>query len=79
MKRNRSNNYVQKDVHSPLANYTNQFKTVQDYTGISVNSFKGFQDVLKGFGQALDEGNKSNNTYLEGFNNFQKCKLIIIC
>ncbi|MCI4601809.1 hypothetical protein MRS84_22995, partial [Escherichia coli] len=45
---------------------------VQDYTGISVNSFKGFQDVLKGFGQALDEGNKSNNTYLEGFNNFQK-------
>ncbi|HFK1428142.1 MULTISPECIES: type VII secretion protein EsaA [Bacillus cereus group] len=61
-----------KDVHSPLENYTNQFKTVQDYTGISVNSFKGFQDVLKGFGQALDEGNKSNNTYLEGFNNFQK-------
>ncbi|MED1380727.1 type VII secretion protein EsaA [Bacillus mycoides] len=61
-----------KDVHSPLANYTNQFKTVQDYTGISVNSFKGFQDVLKGFGQTLDEGNKSNNTYLEGFNNFQK-------
>ncbi|MGE6536581.1 type VII secretion protein EsaA [Bacillus luti] len=61
-----------KDVHSPLANYTNQFKTVQDYTGISVNSFKGFQDVLKGFGQALDEGNKSNNTYVEGFNNFQK-------
>ncbi|MGG5780634.1 type VII secretion protein EsaA [Bacillus albus] len=61
-----------KDVHSPLANYTNQFKTVQDYTGISVNNFKGFQDVLKGFGQALDEGNKSNNTYLEGFNNFQK-------
>ena len=61
-----------KDVHSPLANYTNQFKTVQDYTSISVNSFKGFQDVLKGFGQALDEGNKSNNTYLEGFNNFQK-------
>ncbi|GAB6500354.1 hypothetical protein bcgnr5404_26920 [Bacillus luti] len=61
-----------KDVHSPLANYTNQFKTVQDYTGISVNSFKGFQDVLKGFGQALDEGNKSNNSYVEGFNNFQK-------
>ncbi|WP_283750087.1 type VII secretion protein EsaA [Bacillus cereus] len=61
-----------KDVHSPLANYTNQFKIVQDYTGVSVNSFKGFQDVLKGFGQVLDEGNKSNNTYLEGFNNFQK-------
>lgn len=61
-----------KDIHSPLANYTNQFKTVQDYTGVSVNSFKGFQDVLKGFGQALDEGNKSNSTYLDGFNNFQK-------
>ncbi|PFQ48879.1 type VII secretion protein EsaA [Bacillus cereus] len=61
-----------KDIHSPLANYTNQFKTVQDYTGVSVNSFKGFQDVLKGFGQALDEGNKSNNTYLDGFNNYQK-------
>ncbi|MGN4777837.1 type VII secretion protein EsaA [Bacillus cereus group sp. MYBK15-1] len=61
-----------KDIHSPLANYTSQFKTVQDYTGVSVNSFKGFQDVLKGFGQALDEGNKSNSTYLDGFNNFQK-------
>ncbi|MGU3370784.1 type VII secretion protein EsaA [Bacillus mycoides] len=71
-KGNTQTNMYKKDVHSPLANYTNQFKTVQDYTGISVNSFKGFQDVLKGFGQTLDEGNKSNNTYLEGFNNFQK-------
>ncbi|WP_412675776.1 type VII secretion protein EsaA, partial [Bacillus mycoides] len=71
-KGNTQTNIYKKDVHSPLANYTNQFKTVQDYTGISVNSFKGFQDVLKGFGQTLDEGNKSNNTYLEGFNNFQK-------
>ncbi|MEK7016889.1 type VII secretion protein EsaA [Bacillus sp. FSL R9-9410] len=71
-KGNTQTNMYKKDVHSPLGNYTNQFKTVQDYTGISVNSFKGFQDVLKGFGQTLDEGNKSNNTYLEGFNNFQK-------
>ncbi|QWI72771.1 type VII secretion protein EsaA [Bacillus mycoides] len=71
-KGNTQTNIYKKDVHSPLANYTNQFKTVQDYTGISVNSFKGFQDVLKGFGLALDEGNKSNNTYLDGFNNFQK-------
>ncbi|QWU44869.1 type VII secretion protein EsaA [Bacillus sp. NP247] len=71
-KGNTQTTMYKKDVHSPLANYTNQFKTVQDYTGISVNSFKGFQDVLKGFGQTLDEGNKSNNTYLEGFNNFQK-------
>ncbi|PGZ64807.1 type VII secretion protein EsaA [Bacillus cereus] len=71
-KGNTQTTMYKKDVHSPLANYTNQFKTVQDYTGVSVNSFKGFQDVLKGFGQALDEGNKSNNTYVEGFNNFQK-------
>ncbi|MDM5188340.1 type VII secretion protein EsaA [Bacillus sp. DX4.1] len=60
------------DVHSPLANYTNQFKTVQDYTGVSVNSFKGFQDVLNRFEQTIDEGAKSNMSYLNGFGDFQK-------
>ncbi|MBJ8027228.1 type VII secretion protein EsaA [Bacillus cereus group sp. N21] len=59
------------DVHSPLANYTQQFKTVQDYTGVSVNSFKGFEGVLQRFGQTIDEGAKSNATYLGGFDNLQ--------
>ncbi|WP_257149340.1 type VII secretion protein EsaA [Bacillus pseudomycoides] len=59
------------DVHNPLANYTQQFKTVQDYTGVSVNSFKGFEGVLQRFGQTIDEGAKSNATYLGGFDNLQ--------
>ncbi|PGF06069.1 type VII secretion protein EsaA [Bacillus pseudomycoides] len=59
------------DVHSPLANYTQQFKTVQDYTGVSVNSFKGFEGVLQRFGQTIDEGAKSNATYLGGFDSLQ--------
>ncbi|WP_410982332.1 type VII secretion protein EsaA [Bacillus cereus] len=59
------------DVHSPLANYTKQFETVQDYTGVSVDSFKGFQGVLQRFGQTIDEGAKSNVSYLDGFGNLQ--------
>ncbi|MDH2921239.1 type VII secretion protein EsaA [Bacillus cytotoxicus] len=62
------------NIHSPLANYTNQFKTVQDYTGASVDSFKGFQGVLQRFGQTIDEDAKWNHTYLEEFNNLQNLK-----
>ncbi|MBC8829915.1 type VII secretion protein EsaA, partial [Escherichia coli] len=36
-----------KDVNNPLSSYTKQFKTVQDYTGTSKESFQGFQDIMK--------------------------------
>lgn len=60
------------NVNSPLSNYTQQFKTVQDYTGMSKDSFKGLQDVLKGFGTGLAEGTKVNETYFQSLEKLAK-------
>lgn len=62
------------EVHSPLAGYTQQFKSVQDQTGVSKNSFKGLQEILNGFGNNLNEGMKSNQTYQTTFGDFNKMK-----
>lgn len=60
------------NVNSPLSNYTQQFKTVQDYTGMSKDSFKGLQDILKGFGTGLMEGTKVNETYFQSLEKLAK-------
>ncbi|EUJ41235.1 hypothetical protein PWEIH_01175 [Listeria weihenstephanensis FSL R9-0317] len=60
------------NVNSPLSNYTQQFKTVQDYTGMSKDSFKGLQDILKGFGTGLAEGTKVNETYFQSLEKLAK-------
>ncbi|MGF9963747.1 type VII secretion protein EsaA [Bacillus rhizoplanae] len=65
-------NVYKTDVHSPLANYTQQFKTVQDYTGVSIDTFKGFQSVLNGFEQNIDGTSKSNVAFQNNFDSFQK-------
>ncbi|WP_230576437.1 type VII secretion protein EsaA [Bacillus rhizoplanae] len=65
-------NVYKTDVHSPLANYTQQFKTVQDYTGVSIDTFKGFQGVLNGFEQNIDGTSQSNLAFQNSFGNFQK-------
>ncbi|MFD0770365.1 type VII secretion protein EsaA [Bacillus sp. CGMCC 1.60114] len=62
------------DIHSPLANYTQQFKTVQDYTGVSIDTFKGFQGVLNGFEQNIDGTLKTNVAFQNSFGNFQKAQ-----
>nr|WP_280527049.1 type VII secretion protein EsaA [Listeria grandensis] len=59
-------------VNSPLSNYTQQFKTVQDYTVMSKDSFKGLQDILKGFGTGLAEGTKTNETYFQSLEKLAK-------
>ncbi|PEA53776.1 type VII secretion protein EsaA [Bacillus pseudomycoides] len=62
------------EVQSPLAGYTQQFKSVQDQTGVSKGSFKGLQEILNGFGNNLNEGMKSNQTYQTTFGDFNKMK-----
>ncbi|MBC1475251.1 type VII secretion protein EsaA [Listeria grandensis] len=59
-------------VNSPLSNYTQQFKTVQDYTGMSKESFRGLQDILKGFGTGLADGTKVNETYFQSLEKLAK-------
>lgn len=59
-------------VNSPLSNYTQQFKTVQDYTGTSKESFRGLQDILKGFGTGLADGTKVNETYFQSLEKLAK-------
>ncbi|WP_099223956.1 type VII secretion protein EsaA [Listeria costaricensis] len=50
-------------VNSPLSNYTDQFQTVQDYTGTSKESFKSFQDMLNDYEKSLQESGKQSETY----------------
>ncbi|PGN50310.1 type VII secretion protein EsaA [Bacillus cereus] len=63
-----------KEVHSPLAGYTQQFKSVQDQTGVAKGSFKGLQEILNGFSNNLNEGMKSNQTSQTAFGDFNKMK-----
>lgn len=58
-----------KDIHNPLSNYTSQFKQVQDSTKLSKESFKGLQDLLKSFGNNLNEGFKTNQLFQTEFGN----------
>lgn len=59
-------------VNAPLSQYTQQFKTVQDYTGTSKESFRGLQDTLKGFGTGLVNGTKTNETYFQSLEKLAK-------
>ncbi len=52
-------------INSPLSNYTEQFKTVKDYTKISKDSYKGLEDILKNFGDNLTEDTKSKQQFTE--------------
>ncbi|MDM5441657.1 type VII secretion protein EsaA [Bacillus hominis] len=63
-----------KEVHSPLAGYTQQFKSVQDQTGVAKGSFNGLQEILNGFSNNLNEGMKSNQTSQTAFGDFNKMK-----
>lgn len=62
-KEKKNNDRYNVSVHNPLANYTDQFKTVQDYTGSSKESFTGFQDLLKGHENSLLEADQENKVY----------------
>ncbi|MBC1226896.1 type VII secretion protein EsaA [Listeria booriae] len=59
-------------VNAPLSQYTQQFKTVQDYTGTSKESFRSLQDILKGFGTGLADGTKTNETYFQSLEKLAK-------
>lgn len=59
-------------INSPLSNYTDQFKTVKDYTQISKDSYKGLEDILKNFGDNLSEDTKSKQQFTEEINSVIK-------
>lgn len=61
-----------KDVNNPLSSYTEQFKTVQDYTGTSKESFQGFQDIMKDFEESLNVAKKENATHMTNMDDFTK-------
>ncbi|MBC1375903.1 type VII secretion protein EsaA [Listeria farberi] len=61
-----------KDINNPLSSYTEQFKTVQDYTGNSKESFKGFQDIMKDFEKSLNISKKENAEYMKNMDGFTK-------
>lgn len=62
-KENAYSSVYNQQVNSPLSAYTTQFKAVQDHTGISKDSFKGLQEILKTFETSLNETNLNNLKY----------------
>ncbi|EEO7553724.1 type VII secretion protein EsaA [Listeria monocytogenes] len=61
-----------KDINSPLSSYTEQFKTVQDYTGNSKESFQGFQEIMKDFEKSLNISKKENTEHMKNMDTFTK-------
>ncbi|EAE1482758.1 type VII secretion protein EsaA [Listeria monocytogenes] len=61
-----------KDVNNPLSNYTKQFKTVQDYTGTSKESFQGFQEIMKEFEESLNLSKQENAEHMKNMDGFTK-------
>ncbi|HBB5299620.1 TPA: type VII secretion protein EsaA, partial [Listeria monocytogenes] len=61
-----------KDVNNPLSSYTKQFKTVQDYTGTSKESFQGFQDIMKEFEESLNLSQKENEEHMKNMDAYTK-------
>ncbi|EDK4068457.1 type VII secretion protein EsaA [Listeria monocytogenes] len=61
-----------KDINNPLSNYTQQFKTVQDYTGTSKESFQGFQEIMKEFEESLNTAKQENTEHMKNMDAFTK-------
>ncbi|MBC6148647.1 type VII secretion protein EsaA [Listeria innocua] len=61
-----------KDINNPLSNYTKQFKTVEDYTGASKESFQGFQKIMKAFEESLNLAKKENAEHMKNMDAFTK-------
>ena len=63
-----------KQINDPLSNFTDQFKTVQDYTKVSKESYKGLEDVLSGFESSLSEDAQVNQQFSEEIDSVIKIK-----
>ncbi|MFD2130516.1 type VII secretion protein EsaA [Pseudogracilibacillus auburnensis] len=61
-------------INSPLTNYTDQFKSVQDYTGLSKESYKGLEEVLKTFETSLHEDAANNEAFLSEIDSVVRSK-----
>ncbi|MBC1345218.1 type VII secretion protein EsaA, partial [Listeria welshimeri] len=60
------------DINNPLSNYTKQFKAVEDYTGASKESFKGFQEIMKAFEESLNLAKQENAEHMKNMDAFTK-------
>src|SRR5690625_5134557 len=56
-------NQYNNQINLPLTNYTSQFKTVQDYTKVSKDSYRGLESVLDMFKSNLQEDVSNHKTY----------------
>ncbi|AZU60147.1 type VII secretion protein EsaA [Neobacillus mesonae] len=65
-------NIYNSSIHQPLSGYTSQFGTVQENANLSMESFQGLQEILKGFENSLGEGVKTGSTYQTNFLDFKK-------
>ncbi|WP_084797832.1 type VII secretion protein EsaA [Neobacillus mesonae] len=65
-------NVYNSSIHQPLSGYTSQFGTVQENANLSMESFQGLQEILKGFENSLGEGVKTGSTYQTNFLDFKK-------
>nr|WP_239534482.1 type VII secretion protein EsaA [Priestia taiwanensis] len=60
------------NIHNPLANYTNQFKSIHSYTNESKGSFENFQGILESFKSRINSSKEQNVAYQNQFSNFMK-------
>lgn len=67
-------NLYNNQINAPLSNYTDQFKTVQDYTKVSKDSYKGLEDVLHNFESNLSEDAKNNQQFSDEIDSVIKIK-----
>src|SRR5699024_8240545 len=58
-------NLYNNEINSPLSNYTDQFKSVQDYTEISKDSYQGLESVLENFQTYIAEDVEDNKLFAQ--------------
>jgi type VII secretion EsaA-like protein len=51
------------NIHSPLANYTNQFSSLHSYTNNSIENHQGLENVLDTFGKSLTDDANNNQAF----------------
>ncbi|GGB34806.1 type VII secretion protein EsaA [Lentibacillus populi] len=65
-------NTYNNSIHSPLANYTDQFSNVKDSAKTSKDSFSGLEDTLGTFGKQLSDDANMNQDYLSSMSDTSK-------
>src|SRR5690625_2089281 len=67
-------NLYNQNIHSPLANYTDQFQAVQDYTEVSKDSYHTLENVLDNFETSLSDDLQNNQLFAQEIDSVIKVK-----